>query len=89
MPEPRTSSPTYPASVALPIAADSVAMTSLSSPRTAMNASRAPMALAAMAVPSMTAYGSRMHQRPVGVGCRVGPVAVSDDVSPVGLGAGG
>ena len=43
-PEPETSSPTKPASVAAPMAADRLAMTSASSDRTAMKASFAPIA---------------------------------------------
>ena len=47
-----------PASVAAPIAVSSRRMASASSARTAMIASSAPIAKAAIASPSMTPYGS-------------------------------
>ncbi len=58
-PDARTLLPRKPASVAAPMAAATLAMTSLSSARTAMNASVAPTAYAAIARPSTTANGSR------------------------------
>ena len=48
-----------PASSAAPIAASSRPIATVSSARTAMMASVAPVANAAIARPSMTAYGSR------------------------------
>ncbi len=50
-----------PASVAAPMAASRPRMAAVSSARTAMNDSVAPIATAAMAVPSTTANGSRVR----------------------------
>ena len=83
------SGPMKPASSAAPIAASSRRIDSVASARTAMNASSAPIANAAIATPSMTAERVGLDQRPVRLRRRIGAVAVGDDVAPrrVGLGA--
>ena len=73
-----------PASSAAARAASSRWIASVSVARTAMIAVSAPIAKAAMATPSITAYGSRSSRVRVGADGRVGAVAVGDDEAPVG-----
>ena len=87
-PEPKASEPMKPASSAAPIAASSRRIASVASARTAMMASSAPIAKAAMARALDDGERVVLEQVAVRAGRRVRAVAVGDDVPPRRLGRG-
>ena len=61
------------------MAVSSARIASVASDRTAMIASSAPIARAAISAPSSTRVRVPLEERPIGLGRRVGAVAVRDD----------